>query len=508
MKKRMITKLTTAILATALITVSAPAASAADAKPGAFTDSDISYEATEDESLDYFRDYYNSKRDKGQRLTTGSAGFAAEELAAQGVVKGNGDGRFRPDDLITAGDFGTLLLRAVTFGKDTPGGEPGRILCDMGVTDDPDDFKGNKNIGYAKAVEAVTRAMGLADEAKKLGGGTGGYLAVAKNTGLTDGGARQAYEVAGSPNDPLSRGFAALLVYNSALTNPAPVLGGTSKRFDLVKAKDGGLLSPWNIVLAKDGIAAGDFDSFAFAAPKTAKVYYTLDGKDPSENSLSWDKSRYRQYMNVPAEVKAVSVNTRGETSEVSTFRFSPENAGDAERVSKMLASVHEGMTDFEKAAAIHDAVTKYTTFSEAGRGKNALASEVAMCEGYSEAMIVLLGLSGTEARMIFGKARINPNDHHSWTLVKLDGKQYHIDASWDDVKKSLAREWFLRSDAFMEKTHIWDRERNPSAPEDYDTDRGETETKTLKTMFEESTAGRGELLSKEQIEELFSKVR
>jgi transglutaminase/protease-like cytokinesis protein 3 len=192
-----------------------------------------------------------------------------------------------------------------------------------------------------------------------------------------------------------------------------------------------------------------------------------------------------------------------GEKSEEVVYSFEPEKAGDAERVRGMLATVNGEMSDFEKAAAIHDAVVRATTFNEAGRGKNALVSEISMCEGYSEAIIVLLGLSGVEARMIHGEANGNPDGRHAWTIAKADGKWYHIDASWDDTGAYAPREWFLRSDSHMAKTHAWDTERSPSAPEDYPVDRGAAP----ENRAPDKSTVREALLSDERAFELLSKA-
>ena len=61
----------------------------------------------------------------------------------------------------------------------------------------------------------------------------------------------------------------------------------------------------------------------------------------------------------------------------------------------------------------------------------------------------------------------------HAWNLVRLDGKTYHVDITFDDpvasydISPSIFHSHFLRSDSAMESTHVWTRANYPSSPSD-----------------------------------------
>ena len=57
-----------------------------------------------------------------------------------------------------------------------------------------------------------------------------------------------------------------------------------------------------------------------------------------------------------------------------------------------------------------------------------------AVCDGYSFAYIYLLQQAGIEAVFLDGDAGSNGDlGRHAWTIIKLDGKWYETDVTWDD---------------------------------------------------------------------------
>ena len=133
---------------------------------------------------------------------------------------------------------------------------------------------------------------------------------------------------------------------------------------------------------------------------------------------------------------------------------------------------IKEGMNDFEKEQVIHDYIIKQGQYAfltgekeeDSYDAKGILLEGKGVCSSYSESMQLLLSLAGVESKIILGKADID----HSWNLVKLDGKWYHVDATWDDPvpdeKGRVLYNYFNVPDELMAKTHTWDETRYEKA--------------------------------------------
>lgn len=132
---------------------------------------------------------------------------------------------------------------------------------------------------------------------------------------------------------------------------------------------------------------------------------------------------------------------------------------------------IEEGMTDLEKEEAIYrylidniqydfqqyreDTPTK----EDPGNIYGALVHGWAICDGYAHAMKVLGRLAGLDCIYIMGEV-IN-SDLHAWNMINLDGKYYHLDATWDDGGNNLPTDYdfFNISDINMMYLggRIWD---------------------------------------------------
>lgn len=94
-----------------------------------------------------------------------------------------------------------------------------------------------------------------------------------------------------------------------------------------------------------------------------------------------------------------------------------------------------------------------------------ALINGRAVYEGYMEATKFLMNMAGIECCNVRGQAN---NGYyamgHGWNIVKIDGKYYHVDTTWDDPiyddgRNVLRHKYFNVSDEEMAKDHEWDRE-------------------------------------------------
>lgn len=89
------------------------------------------------------------------------------------------------------------------------------------------------------------------------------------------------------------------------------------------------------------------------------------------------------------------------------------------------------------------------------------------VCDGYAKLFCLLCQIVGIPCAIIAGDSTQPEHmGRHAWNLVKIDGRYYHVDATWDsNIGKDL---YYLRSDDFFALEHQWDRSIYPPAPADY----------------------------------------
>ncbi len=138
--------------------------------------------------------------------------------------------------------------------------------------------------------------------------------------------------------------------------------------------------------------------------------------------------------------------------------------------IDRVFAEVIEAnMSDEQKATSLHDYLVQHMVYDQNANNNlgiekrnayEALVNGIGVCEGYTLAYAALLKKAGIESDYCKSKAM-----NHIWNYVKLDGKWYHADLTYDDATaKSQVGEMgyvkhsnFLLSDAAMSKTHNWD---------------------------------------------------
>ena len=109
--------------------------------------------------------------------------------------------------------------------------------------------------------------------------------------------------------------------------------------------------------------------------------------------------------------------------------------------VENILASVPAGLTDYETELYFHDWICKHFTyeFDDPDIGYTTYDGFVlgrAVCEAYSRCMQLLLNRSGIPNYLATGTGiDINgDSEGHMWNVVTIDGKNYYLDVTWDDL--------------------------------------------------------------------------
>jgi len=131
------------------------------------------------------------------------------------------------------------------------------------------------------------------------------------------------------------------------------------------------------------------------------------------------------------------------------------------QKVTDILSGITSTMSEYEKELYLHDRLAERITYAEAANAHNAYGALVdgkAVCEGYAEALQYLLQRVGIQSFLAVG-AGINPvtnaTENHEWNYVKIDGKYYHVDLTWDDQGEKLFHAYFNQTDALMQEDHV-----------------------------------------------------
>ena len=108
-------------------------------------------------------------------------------------------------------------------------------------------------------------------------------------------------------------------------------------------------------------------------------------------------------------------------------------------KISKIVASIPEAyQSDAMKALYLHDYVVDHVVYGQSANDQTAYGALIegkAVCAGYTDAYQKLLTAAGIESTFISGLADNGSGapQAHAWIMVKLEGKCYFTDVTWDD---------------------------------------------------------------------------
>lgn len=123
-------------------------------------------------------------------------------------------------------------------------------------------------------------------------------------------------------------------------------------------------------------------------------------------------------------------------------------------------ADITEGMTDYDKALALHDVVCANLVYDNSQSrdwihtAYGAFVKKYAVCDGYSKAYQYLLNKAGIDSHIAIGWSK---GEGHAWNLVKLDGEWYYTDVTWDDSEYGIFYEYFNITTELLKEDHELD---------------------------------------------------
>ncbi|MGN1114636.1 MAG: fibronectin type III domain-containing protein [Oscillospiraceae bacterium] len=117
------------------------------------------------------------------------------------------------------------------------------------------------------------------------------------------------------------------------------------------------------------------------------------------------------------------------------------------------IAAKTKNMSQYDKVKYFHDYIINKCSYTASGNNifsaYGCLVEGQAVCQGYSNAFNLLCTKAGIACINITGNA-VNPNgetENHMWNMVKVNGRWYHIDVTWDDQS---ALDGYISYDFFL----------------------------------------------------------
>ena len=224
--------------------------------------------------------------------------------------------------------------------------------------------------------------------------------------------------------------------------------------------------------------------------PKMAVKSITLLAGDKKKNELYntygstvW-KSSKNNVMTVSGggSMKAVRAGKAKVTAEVNGITYTCKvtvlkrtNKNRVVLVSKKI--IKKKMSRYQKIKAVHNWMIANVKYDYDGylagfvppvshSAKGALMKGLAVCDGYAHAFQIFMKHLKIPCRFVIGRSG---TVGHGWNMVKVGGKWYHIDVTFDDPIINGTNEntrpyytYFLKSSSVMRKSHKWKASKYP----------------------------------------------
>lgn len=136
------------------------------------------------------------------------------------------------------------------------------------------------------------------------------------------------------------------------------------------------------------------------------------------------------------------------------TFPYSSSEMDSHFAKMDQLAVELKGKNDYETVKNVHDYLIRnyeYDAREKVGNHTDidGFKEGVMVCTGYSLASYYLLNANGIETLIITGNGggENSTDENHMWNAVKVNGKWYNYDVTWDDDGTTPGYRYFLKSD-------------------------------------------------------------
>ncbi|MFJ7951912.1 transglutaminase domain-containing protein [Lysinibacillus sp. NPDC096418] len=209
----------------------------------------------------------------------------------------------------------------------------------------------------------------------------------------------------------------------------------------------------------------------------TTEISITYKGsmKNHNDNALAALKKATQQaiYAGEHIESTVISTNSAGNIKFKIKYLTNKEQEEKVQKkVDQVIASIiTPSMTTFQKVKAVNDYIVSNATYGEKTKSSPHSAYALlmegqAVCQGYALLTYKMLNQIGVETKYVVGF--IDGDVPHAWNLVKVDGKWYHLDTTWNDPLPNRpgtsSYDYFLVTDEQLKKDHTWVTSDYPAA--------------------------------------------
>lgn len=126
-------------------------------------------------------------------------------------------------------------------------------------------------------------------------------------------------------------------------------------------------------------------------------------------------------------------------------------------KIEEIISKIPKNSDDYEKELFLHNYIIDNCSYKNVSNNPKiftsygCLVDKIAVCEGYSKAMQILLCNCGVECKTVAG---IGNGEPHMWNIVKIGGDWYHLDVTWDSADKNSRYMYFNVDDKTIKKNH------------------------------------------------------
>lgn len=208
------------------------------------------------------------------------------------------------------------------------------------------------------------------------------------------------------------------------------------------------------------------YDQIVTGVENTQETINVYDGKNPiTQEEVKLVMSVYRRdyaHHFWLGNGYSISYNSKSVTAVVPQYLMTgavlmTAKARFEAAAKQILSGITEGMTEYEKELYLHDTLAQRIVYKESTNAHNAygaLVEGIAVCEGYAEAFQYLLHRAGIWSYLVIGSSR---GVGHEWNMVRIDGKYYHVDLTWDDQDTYTYHAYFNVTDEMIRRDHSID---------------------------------------------------
>ncbi|MBO5407791.1 MAG: S-layer homology domain-containing protein [Clostridia bacterium] len=291
---------------------------------------------------------------------------AGAVLGALGIMVGDPDGNFRPNDGIKRAEFAKIAIHIMGLEDSAEASGEVSKFHDVSVNhwangyinvavaqdiikgDAEGTFRPEDRISYQEAVTILVRILGYEMAAESKGGYPTGYLQVANQYGFTK-------NAAGSGSEVAKRGVAAILAYNALTIGVMEQTGfGSDSKFEIT---DKTILKETLDTEKFQGQITGNHFTKLTSAGSLEKNQIEIDGtvyKNEDASAANYLGYRVTYYLKTLDNGDKVVILVRPETGKNKTLEIDGDNIEtvEADRINYWIDKEHDKNTKYAKISA------------------------------------------------------------------------------------------------------------------------------------------------------------